>query len=57
MISPVTQRFMAERMRAQVHSQSVDHTPLASAPESVVRLIVEAVEAHVDPRINPFIAR
>jgi pimeloyl-ACP methyl ester carboxylesterase len=43
MISPVTQRFMAKRMKAHVHAQAVDHTPLASAPESVVRLIVEAV--------------
>jgi pimeloyl-ACP methyl ester carboxylesterase len=44
MISPVTQRFMAERMKAHVHPHAVDHTPLASAPESVVRLIVEAVD-------------
>ncbi len=45
MISPATQRFMAERMKAHVDSQAVDHMPLASAPESVVRLIVEAVDA------------
>lgn len=44
MISPATQRFMAERMKAHVDSQAVDHTPLASAPESVVRLIGEAVD-------------
>jgi len=42
MISPATQRFMAERMKAHVDSRDVDHTPLASAPEAVVRLIVEA---------------
>jgi pimeloyl-ACP methyl ester carboxylesterase len=44
MISPTTQRFMAERMKAHIDSQAVDHTPLASAPNSVVRLIVEAVD-------------
>jgi pimeloyl-ACP methyl ester carboxylesterase len=42
MISPATQRFMAERMKARIDSQPVDHTPLISAPESVVRLITEA---------------
>jgi pimeloyl-ACP methyl ester carboxylesterase len=47
MISPVTQRFMAERMRARIHSLDVDHTPLASAPESVVRVIVEAADTIV----------
>lgn len=45
MISLVTQRFMAGRMSALIDSLAVDHTPLASAPESVVRLIVEAVDA------------
>jgi len=44
MISPATQRFMAERIKAHIDSQAVDHTPLASAPESVVRLIVGAVD-------------
>ncbi len=44
MISPATQRFMAERIRAHVDSQAVDHTPIASAAGSVVRLIVRAVE-------------
>ena len=44
MISPVTQRFMAERMKAQIVSHAVYHTPLASAPESVVQLIVQAVD-------------
>lgn len=43
-ISPVTQHFMAERMKARIDSQPVDHTPLISAPESVVRLIAEAVD-------------
>lgn len=44
MISPVTQRFMAERMKARIDSRDVDHAPLSSDPDSVVRLIVEAVD-------------
>ena len=42
MISSDTQRFMAERIRATIRSLEVDHTPLASAPEAVVRVIMEA---------------
>ena len=45
MISPEMQRFMAGRIKATIRSLSVDHTPLASAPESVVRVIVEAADA------------
>lgn len=45
MISPATQRYMAERIRARAHSFEVDHTPLASAPQAVVRVIVEAADA------------
>jgi pimeloyl-ACP methyl ester carboxylesterase len=44
MISPVTQRFMAERMKANIDAQPVDHTPLTSAPEKVVRVIVAAAD-------------
>jgi pimeloyl-ACP methyl ester carboxylesterase len=47
MIAPATQHFMAERIGARVHSRDTDHSPLASAPESVVRVIVEAAEAAV----------
>ena len=36
---------MAGRMQARVHSLPVDHTPLASAPQEVVRVIVEAADA------------
>jgi len=43
MISPITQRFMAGRMSALIDSLAVDHTPLASAPECVVQLIMKAV--------------
>lgn len=45
MISPAKQRFMAERIGARIHSADVDHTPLLSAPETVVRVIVEATDA------------
>jgi pimeloyl-ACP methyl ester carboxylesterase len=47
MIAPVTQHFMAERIGARVHSRETDHSPLASAPESVVSVIVEAAGAAV----------
>ena len=49
MISPVTQRFLAERMGARINSQRVDHTPIVTAPGPVVELIVEAV-ASVEQR-------
>jgi pimeloyl-ACP methyl ester carboxylesterase len=45
MIAPETQRFMATRMGATVRTAPVDHTPLVSAPEVVVEIILEAVNA------------
>jgi pimeloyl-ACP methyl ester carboxylesterase len=42
MINPKTQHFMAERMGAKVKIHSVDHTPLLTAPEVVVEIILEA---------------
>jgi pimeloyl-ACP methyl ester carboxylesterase len=45
MINPKTQRFMAERMRATVRSFPVDHTPLLTAPDKVVDVILEAAQA------------
>jgi pimeloyl-ACP methyl ester carboxylesterase len=45
MISPTTQHFMAERMNATVRSFAVDHTPLLTAPDKVVDVILEAAEA------------
>jgi pimeloyl-ACP methyl ester carboxylesterase len=44
MISPVTQRFMAERMGARIWSEKVDHTPLISAPQVVTEMILEAAQ-------------
>ncbi len=42
MINPKTQHFMAERMGATTRSFAVDHTPLLSAPQKVVDIILEA---------------
>jgi pimeloyl-ACP methyl ester carboxylesterase len=42
MIIPETQRFMATRMDATIRSHRVDHTPMYTAPELVVNVILEA---------------
>jgi pimeloyl-ACP methyl ester carboxylesterase len=42
MINPKTQHFMADRMRAKVHSHHVDHSPMYSEPNLVINIIVEA---------------
>jgi pimeloyl-ACP methyl ester carboxylesterase len=42
MIVPETQRFMATRMDATVRSHRVDHSPMYTAPELVVDVILEA---------------
>jgi pimeloyl-ACP methyl ester carboxylesterase len=42
MINPKTQHFMAQRMGATTRSLAVDHTPLLSAPQKVVDIIMEA---------------
>jgi pimeloyl-ACP methyl ester carboxylesterase len=44
MINPVTQHFMADRMKAHVRSHPVDHTPLVTAPDVVTQVIVEALQ-------------
>jgi pimeloyl-ACP methyl ester carboxylesterase len=41
MINPKTQHFMARRMGATTRSLAVDHTPLISAPQNVVDIILE----------------
>lgn len=43
MINPDTQRFMAERMKAQVRSHPVDHSPSVTAPNVVLNIIFEAM--------------
>jgi pimeloyl-ACP methyl ester carboxylesterase len=47
MISPTTQRFMAERMGAKIHSHPVDHSPMYTAPNLVVDIISEAVREKI----------
>ena len=42
MINPKTQRFMADRMGAKIHSQPVDHTPMYADPNVVIDVILEA---------------
>jgi pimeloyl-ACP methyl ester carboxylesterase len=43
MIVHENQRFMAQRMKARVHSHRVDHAPMLSAPSIVVDIIREAI--------------
>ena len=45
MIVHETQRFMAERMKAEIRSHPVDHTPIVTAPSIVVEIIREAIAA------------
>jgi pimeloyl-ACP methyl ester carboxylesterase len=45
MIVQENQRFMAERMKAEIRSHPVDHTPIVTAPSVVVDIIREAVAA------------
>jgi pimeloyl-ACP methyl ester carboxylesterase len=45
MINPKTQHFMADRMRATTRVFAVDHTPLLTAPQKVVDIILEAKQA------------
>jgi pimeloyl-ACP methyl ester carboxylesterase len=43
MINPATQHFMAQRMGACIRPEKVDHTPLVTAPERVIEVILGAV--------------
>jgi pimeloyl-ACP methyl ester carboxylesterase len=42
MVSPENQRYMANRMGATVRSHQVDHSPMLTAPDVVVEVILEA---------------
>jgi hypothetical protein len=44
MIAPETQRYMAERMGAKIRAHHVDHTPMHTAPDVVVGVILEAAQ-------------
>jgi pimeloyl-ACP methyl ester carboxylesterase len=42
MIAPETQRYMAERMGAKIRAHEVDHSPMHTAPDVVIAVILEA---------------
>jgi len=42
MINPKTQQFMARRMGAKIRSSGVDHSPMLTAPDLAVDVILEA---------------
>ena len=45
MIAPETQRYMADRMGAKTRTHNVDHSPMHTQPDVVVRIILEAAQA------------
>jgi pimeloyl-ACP methyl ester carboxylesterase len=47
MISPTTQRFIADRMGAKIHSHPVDRSPMYAAANLVVDIISEAVREKI----------
>jgi pimeloyl-ACP methyl ester carboxylesterase len=54
MINPRTQQFMAYRMGAKVRSNRVDHSPMYTAPDLVVDVILEAASATLaDESVSP----
>lgn len=48
-IVPEIQHFMAERMKARLDVQNVDHSPILTAPETVVSLIQRAIAETAEP--------
>ena len=44
MILPENQRFMANRMGATMESHAVDHTPMYTAPNLVIDIVMEAAQ-------------
>jgi pimeloyl-ACP methyl ester carboxylesterase len=44
MIAPQTQCYMAQRMGAKIRTHNVDHSPMHTAPEVVVGVILEAAK-------------
>ena len=47
MIPLETQRFMADRMGANIQSHAVDHTPMHTAPNLVIGVVLEATRKAV----------
>ena len=44
MIAPETQCYMAQRMGAKIRAHNVDHSPMYTAPDAVVGVILEAAK-------------
>jgi pimeloyl-ACP methyl ester carboxylesterase len=53
MINPKTQQFMAARMGARVRSSRVDHSPMYTATDLVIDVILEAARATVGGASKP----
>ena len=53
MISAKTQRFQAERMGATVRIHTVDHSPMLTAPNVVVDVLVEAIRSTFNDASSP----
>ena len=53
MINPKTQEFMASRMGAKIRSSRVDHSPMYTATDLVVEVILEAARGTLDDRSMP----
>lgn len=49
MINPKPQYFMADRVGAGLRSEHVDHSPMLTAPDLVIDLIMEAARATFPP--------
>jgi hypothetical protein len=50
MIVPETQRYMAERMGATIRTHHADHSPMYTATDAVVAIILEAAQATLAPQ-------
>jgi len=49
MINPNSQQFMANRMGARIRRKLADHTPMLTAPDLVIDLILEAARETLAP--------
>jgi pimeloyl-ACP methyl ester carboxylesterase len=47
MIPEKTQHFQAERMKATVRAHAVDHSPMLTAPNVVVEVLLEAIQSNI----------
>ena len=56
MINPKTQQFMSRRMGAKVRSSRVDHSPMHTATDLVVEVILEAARATLGDGNLPVLA-